>query len=87
MADHIHITISPKHNLQVERVVLCHLYILASDNCFKALNCNSTCVCTHVYLYVHKRDGEEFSRAVIHPVCLVEKTNSMKRKIIPLDNF
>ena len=50
-----------------------------------------TCVCAYahtcVYLYVHRRDGEKFSRAVIHPVCHVEKINNMKRKIIPLDNF
>ena len=36
-----------------------------------------------VYLYVHKRDGEEFSKAVIHPVCYVEKINSTKRKNNP----
>lgn len=49
MADHIPITISPQNNLQVERAVLCHLYILASDNRFKALN-------TYIseYIHVHK---------------------------------
>ena len=59
--------------------------ILSVLECAYVYTC--VCTCTRVYLYVHKRDGEEFSRAVIHPVCLVEKTNSTKRKIIPLDNF
>jgi hypothetical protein len=59
MADHSHIAISSQHNLQVKRVVLSHLYVLAGDNSFKALNCNSAYICvytlTHIYTtpYMH----------------------------------
>lgn len=52
MADHIPITISPKHNLQVKRLVLSHLYVLTGDKCFKTLNCNSAYVRVYPYVYI-----------------------------------
>lgn len=63
-----------------------HGWLSKDDNqiILSVLSMHMCIVC--VYLYVHKRDGEEFSKAVIHPVCYVEKINSTKKNI-PLDNF